>query len=236
MPGGGVIQVSCTNVPLSGHGDVAGPWVRIDIQDTGIGIQPEYLQKIFDPYFTTKQKGSGLGLASSYSIIRKHDGRIEVESTPGIGTVFHVFLPAVAVTMAKNPPENIEVSARQGRILVMDDEQIVLDVVAEMLQLLGHEVEKVSDGAGAVLAYQSAIAAGRRFDIVILDLTVPGAMGGKEAIKQLLQLDPGVNAVVSSGYASDSTISDFTSFGFAGVLSKPYTLHDIEKKVADLLR
>jgi len=236
MPGGGVIQVSCINVPLSGHGDVAGPWVRIDIQDTGIGIQPEYLQKIFDPYFTTKQKGSGLGLASSYSIIRKHDGRIEVESTPGIGTVFHVFLPAVAVTMAKNPPENIEVSARQGRILVMDDEQIVLDVVAEMLQLLGHEVEKVSDGAGAVLAYQSAIAAGRRFDIVILDLTVPGAMGGKEAIKQLLQLDPGVNAVVSSGYASDSTISDFTSFGFAGVLSKPYTLHDIEKKVADLLR
>jgi CheY-like chemotaxis protein len=116
----------------------------------------------------------------------------------------------------------------------MDDEQIVLDVVSEMLQFLGHEVELVANGAEAIQAYQKAMAVGRRFDLVILDLTVPGAMGGKEAITQLLRIDPEIKAVVSSGYASDTTVSDFKSFGFAGVLSKPYSLHDIEKIVADL--
>ena len=117
----------------------------------------------------------------------------------------------------------------------MDDEQIVLDVVAEMLQVLGHDVEKVGNGAEALQAYRSALDVGRRFDVVILDLTVPGGMGGKEAVQLLLQIDPEVKAVVSSGYASDTTVSDFKTYGFAGVLSKPYTLHDMEKVVADLL-
>lgn len=232
MPGGGVVDVSCTN--LSAVDDRR--WVRIDIQDYGIGIQQEYLQKVFDPYFTTKQKGSGLGLSSSYSIVRKHGGRIELESTPGAGTTFHVYLPAAAETTLQNQPETIATSARPSRILVMDDEQIILDVVVEMLEFLGHEVEKAHDGAEAVQAYQRAMADGRRFDIVMLDLTVPGGMGGKEAVKQLLQLDPEVKAIVSSGYASDTTVSDFRSFGFSGVLSKPYTLQDIEKVVAEQLR
>ena len=235
MSGAGVIRVSCANV-AGIPGSNTEHLVRIDIQDTGIGIQQEYLQKVFDPYFTTKQKGSGLGLASSYSIIRKHDGRIEVESTPGVGTTFHVYLPAVAETAAPELVVAPVIPSRSSRILVMDDEQIVLDVVAEMLQMLGHDVEKVGNGAEALQAYRSALDAGRRFDVVILDLTVPGAMGGKEAVQLLLQIDPGVKAVVSSGYASDTTVSDFRSFGFAGVLSKPYTLHDIEKVVADLLQ
>lgn len=118
----------------------------------------------------------------------------------------------------------------------MDDEQIILDVVVEMLEFLGHEVETAHDGAEAIQVYQRAQAAGRRFDMVLLDLTVPGAMGGKEAVQQLLQFDPHVKAIVSSGYASDTTVSDFKSFGFSGVLSKPYTLHDIEKVIADQLR
>jgi len=116
----------------------------------------------------------------------------------------------------------------------MDDEQIILNVAAEMLQYLGHEVETVRDGAEAVQTYQRALSDGKRFDAVILDLTVPGAMGGREALNLLLQLDPGVKAVVSSGYANDTTVSDFQSFGFAGVLSKPYTLHEIQKVLAGL--
>lgn len=234
MSGGGVIRVSCINEP-GARGTAAERWVRIDIQDNGIGIQPENLQKIFDPYFTTKQKGSGLGLASSYSIIKRHGGRIEVESRLGVGTTFHVYLPAATDTeIQEQPEEDIILPSRTSRVLVMDDEQIVLDVVAEMLRYLGHDVETVRDGAEAVRVYQRAMAAGRRFDVAILDLTVPGAMGGKESLQQLLLLDPQVKAVVSSGYASDSTVSDFKSYGFAGVLSKPYTLHEIEKVVADL--
>jgi PAS domain S-box-containing protein len=236
MSGSGVIRIFCTNESVRTDSGDTERWVRIDIQDNGIGIQQEHLHKVFDPYFTTKQKGSGLGLASSYSIIRKHNGRIEVESTPGNGTVFHVFLPAAAGEVVQNEKENAAVPAGCGRILVMDDEQIVLDVVAEMLRLLGHDVQKVRDGAEAIQAYRDAMDAGRRFDVVVLDLTVPGGIGGREAVKLLHQIDPEVRAVVSSGYASDTTVSDFRSFGFAGVLSKPYTLRDMEKVVADLLR
>ncbi|MDA8430090.1 MAG: ATP-binding protein [Geobacteraceae bacterium] len=234
MPAGGVIKVTCTNMPDLGHGAAGNRWIRIDIQDSGIGILPEYLHKIFDPYFTTKQKGSGLGLASSYSIISKHDGRIEVESTPGVGTTFHVYLPATGETAARNLPEAMLEPSRRRRILVMDDEEIILDVVAEMLGFLGHEVEKVHDGVEALQLYQRELTAGRRFDLVILDLTVPGAMGGKDAVNQLLKLDPEAKAVVSSGYANDTTVSEFKSCGFAGVLSKPYTLLDIAKVLADL--
>jgi len=234
MSGGGGIVVTCANVTAEVRDGTSGHWVRIDIQDTGIGIQPEYLRKIFDPYFTTKQKGSGLGLASSYSIMEKHAGRIEVESIPGRGTTFHVYLPAVAESAVQALPEQTAIPSRRSRILVMDDEQIILDVVAEMLQFMGHEVEKVCDGGEAILAYQGALDAGRRFDVVILDLTVPGAMGGKQAVKHLQQIDPQVKAIVSSGYANDTTVSDFRAFGFAGVLSKPYTLRELQSVLADL--
>ena len=235
MSASGVIRIACANEPVCAGGAAVGHWLRIDIRDTGIGIQPEHLQKVFDPYFTTKQEGSGLGLASSYSIIRKHGGRIEVESTPGTGSTFRVYLPAVAETAAPEPAAVFVNPTRCGRILVMDDEPVVLDVVREMLLYLGHDVETASDGEEAIRAYQTAMAAGRHFDAVILDLTVPGAMGGKEAVAHLLQLDPALKALVSSGYASDSTVSEFKAYGFSGVLSKPYTLQDIEKAVAELL-
>ena len=234
MPGGGTVRVSCANVPHVPGDPVDDYWVRIDVQDSGVGIQPEYLQKIFDPYFTTKQKGSGLGLASSFSIIRNHHGRIEVESTPGVGTVFHVFLPAVAASAEQPLKEHVAASSRHFRIMIMDDERIVFDVVAEMLHLLGHDVVKTANGTDALKAYRKALAEGRRFDLVILDLTIPGGMGGREAAKLLLQIDPDVKAVVSSGYASDSTVAEYKSSGFVGVLSKPFTLSDIEKLLADL--
>ena len=234
MPGGGAILVSCGNVPAPAGSMVAVNHVRIDIQDQGIGIQHDLLPKIFDPYFTTKQKGSGLGLASSYSIIRKHNGRIEVESTPGAGTTFHIYLPASTVTAVQDVPLEGTAQTRQCRILVMDDDRMVLEVVAMMLTDLGHEVETARDGAEAVIAYKKAMAEGRKFDLTILDLTVPGAMGGKEALHCLREIDPCVKAVVSSGYSDDTTVTDFRSFGFAGVLSKPYNVHDMEKTVAEL--
>ena len=234
MSGGGHIQVCCANAPVMDHGAVSEYWVRIDIKDSGIGIPPEHLKRIFDPYFTTKQKGSGLGLASSYSIIRKHRGRIEVDSTPGAGTVFHIYLPATTELVTQDLLRVDAAVSQRNRILIMDDEQIVLEVIVEMLLHLGHDVERARDGVEAIQAYQRAIAAGSRFDVVILDLTVPGGMGGKEAVKHLLQIDPGVKAVVSSGYACDTTVAEFKSYGFAGVLSKPYTLHDIEKIIAEL--
>ena len=234
MPGGGTILVSCGNIPAPAGSVAAVNYVRIDIQDHGIGIQLDLLPKIFDPYFTTKQKGSGLGLASSYSIIRKHNGRIEVESTPGAGTTFHIYLPAATETAVQDAPAEETAHSRQCRILVMDDDNMVLEVVAMMLTDLGHEVETAQDGAEAVVAYKKAMAEGRKFDLTILDLTVPGAMGGKEALHCLRELDPGVKAVVSSGYSDDTTVTDFRSFGFSGVLSKPYNVHDMEKTVAEL--
>ncbi len=235
MSGCGIVRIICSNLTVNGPEADGQSWVRIDVSDAGIGIQSENLQKIFDPYFSTKQKGSGLGLASAYSIIKRHDGRIEVESTPGLGTVFHVFLPAVSsVVKQEISKENVTAAVRQSRILVMDDELFVLNVVTEMLTLLGHEVETAADGEDALRIYQTAMEAGRGFDMVILDLTIPGGMGGKEALVQLLEIDPDAKAVVSSGYASDATMADYKSCGFMGVLSKPYTLRDIEKMVAEI--
>jgi CheY-like chemotaxis protein len=234
MPSGGVITISCENLPGEPGADSLGKCVRISIADQGEGIPCEILPRIFDPYFTTKSQGSGLGLASSYSIINKHGGRIEVDSIPGQGTTFHLYLPAVEDAAIQDRIEAVAPQARSCKILVMDDEDMLLAVASRMLGLLGHRAETARDGRDALELYQRARNTEQPFNGVILDLTIPGGMGGRETLSRLRELDPGVKAIVSSGYASGTVMSDFRSYGFSGVLSKPYSLKDLIRVLGEV--
>ncbi|HEU4389777.1 MAG TPA: response regulator, partial [Blastocatellia bacterium] len=209
-----------------------GCYVRISIEDQGVGIPGEHLHKVFDPYFTTKQKGNGLGLATAYSIIKKHDGHIAVDSVVGKGTAFEIYLPASpnarpdAREVIEPPPLG------KLRVLVMDDEETIRDVAAQMLESLGCEAASVRDGSDAIDLYHSAWQNGEPFDAVILDLTVPGGMGGKEVVERLLELDPDVKAIVCSGYSNDPVMADFDQHGFVGFVAKPYKIQEL----SDVLR
>ncbi|MBU7046698.1 MAG: PAS domain S-box protein [Theionarchaea archaeon] len=237
MPEGGVIQVKAENVfidegvlPLK-----RGDYVKISIKDQGVGIPKKYLQKIFDPYFTTKQKGSGLGLSTSYSIVMKHDGYITAESEGGKGTTFYIYLPASQMVRDEQE-EGGELVKGKGRVLLMDDEEIVRDAAGEVLQYLGYTVVTVADGEEAISAYTRALKSGEPFDIVIMDLTIPGGKGGKEAITTLLQVDPHVRAIVASGYSTDPVMADYRKYGFSGVVCKPYTIEDLSRVLYRMLK
>ncbi len=233
MPEGGIVTVrgdlarvaKSSGLPLP-----EGEYVRISVQDRGVGIPRELLTRIFDPYFTTKQRGSGLGLATCYSIIRKHGGHITVESELGKGSMFHFYLPASSAAVA---PRKVEPAPRitpgSGTILLMDDEEAICSTVGQMLTLLGYQVVFAHNGSEAVSRYRDALAAAKPFDAVILDLTIPGGMGGKEAVQYLLELDPGVKAIVSSGYSENPVMSDYFRYGFRGVLSKPYDVQQMSR-------
>jgi two-component system cell cycle sensor histidine kinase/response regulator CckA len=236
MPTGGTITIRAENVIVGDELTVTkGDYVRISISDQGVGIQPQYLGKIFDPYFTTKQKGSGLGLATSYSIIRNNAGYISVESKVGLGTSFTIYLPATRGE--KLPPKitALEILTGKGRILVMDDEEMVREILLTMLEKLGYEAVCAGDGAEAIRLYQEALAAHRPFAAAIFDLTVPGGMGGKEAVRRLLAIDPHLQAIVSSGYSDDPIMADFRTFGFQGVISKPYRIMELSKALAAVI-
>ncbi|MCX5999440.1 MAG: PAS domain S-box protein, partial [Chloroflexi bacterium] len=241
MPQGGILSIAGRNVVLGELSALPlpkGRCVEITIADPGIGIPEALLPKIFDPYFTTKQRGSGLGLATCYSIIKKHGGHITVESKLGVGTTFRIYLPASEKPIQDRraeAPRGASV-ARGGRIIVMDDEEIIRKMVVRLLTTAGYEVEAVSDGAAALERYAKAAGSGRPFDAVILDLTVPGGMGGKEAIKKLLEIDPHVKAVISSGYSSDPLLSNFRKYGFCAVVAKPYTIEALEATLQQVLR
>ena len=211
-------------MPLS-----AGRYIKISVRDQGIGIQEEHLPRIFDPYFTTKQKGSGLGLASAYAIINKHHGHIAVESKPGVGTTFHIYLPAVEQQTTPQPGEDRELLVGTGKILVMDDEEMVRDVLERLLARLGYEAEFARDGGEALEIFVQAHGSGQTFAAVILDLTVPGGMGGKETMARLLDIDPQIKAIVSSGYSDDPIMADFQKYGFSGVIAKPYRISELGK-------
>lgn len=240
MPNGGTISVHCENLDLQNACDVPilepGRYVKISIKDQGIGISGEYLTRIFDPYFTTKQKGSGLGLAMVYSIVRKHDGHITVESELGTGSTFHIYLPASAKE-AEQKASCAPVFSHEGtgRILIMDDEEIVRNIAGEVLKTFGYEVTFSGDGAEALSAYQQAVLQKRPFVLVIMDLTVPGGMGGMEMMQRLLELDPHARALVSSGYSNDPVMADYQKFGFKGVVSKPYNVLSLAEAVKKAL-
>ncbi len=233
MPEGGTIRVACENTVVSPSDGISlrpGRYVKISIADRGVGIQREHIGKIFDPYFTTKQRGRGLGLAISYSIVKRHEGYIYVESEKGKGSVFHVYLPA-SDKRASYPETRPELKTGRGRVLLMDDEETVRAVASAMLGSLGYEVEAATDGAEAIELFKKKAAEGKPFDLVILDLTVPGGMGGKETLQRLREMAPNIKAVVSSGYSNDPIMSDFEAYGFNGVIAKPYTMESLSQAI-----
>jgi len=240
MPEGGTIRITAHNeaVLIDSHQALApGDYVHLVVTDTGTGIRAEHLVKIFDPYFTTKQQGSGLGLTTVYSIIKKHNGHIEVESVLGRGTTFHFWLPALREQQLDLPEEQKEsLSPLKGRVLFMDDEEPIVQMAGTLLQRLGFEVEVTHDGTEVVQKFEAAHAAGRPFDLVVMDLTVPGGMGGREAIDQLRRIDPGVKAIVSSGYSSDPVLSNYRAYGFRGMVAKPYKIEDFTRVLREVMR
>ena len=238
MPGGGMVRISGENLLVEPGSDLpldAGRYVKISIQDEGIGISADHLSKIFDPYFTTKQMGSGLGLATSYSIIKNHRGHISVESKLEKGTTFQVYLPASDQEVTQQLQDDGKLIPGEGKILVMDDESIVREVLGKMLMTLGYAVESAQDGAKAIELYTRAQDTGDPFALVILDLTVPGGMGGKEAIARLQKIDPRVKAIVSSGYSNDPVMANFQKYGFSDVIAKPYKISELDKALKKTL-
>ncbi len=242
MPRGGTLHISARNDPHAGlnqPGLAPGKYLQIAITDTGEGISPENVARIFDPYFTTKQTGTGLGLAAVYSIIKKHRGHIEVESQPGQGTTFRFWLPALdeqaPARETRTPWANDPRDMIRGRVLFMDDEESIREMARSLLHRFGLTVDCTADGAEAVARYSEALAAGRRYDLVIMDLTVPGGMGGLAALEKLRELDPQVKAVVSSGYSSDPVLARYREHGFAAVVAKPYEVGEISRVLRELL-
>lgn len=236
MQGGGSILIRAHNLRLGKNeksGLDAGDYVRIQVVDNGIGIPAKNLEHIFDPYFTTKQNGSGLGLTTSYSIINKHRGRVSVQSDVGKGSQFNVYLPATeggVVPEGATAPERVAAQPEKIRVLIMDDEPSIRAVTTRILSKAGYEVQTTTHGAEAVAAFVKAREEGHPFGVVILDLTIPGGMGGREAFLHLQAIDPAVRALVASGY-SDQTLDQTLALGFSGMVPKPFTVNELLKAV-----
>ena len=237
MPAGGGISVLARNVTVAAgtYPDLPpGDYVRIDLSDNGVGIAETDVHKIFDPFFSTKSRGSGLGLATAYAIVRKHDGTIGVVSAPGAGATFSILLPAVAASPALQSPETAPKFNGHGRALVMDDELTVRQVVVAMLKRIGYEAEGVPDGAMALHADAEARAAGRPFDIILMDLTIPGGMGGQQAAALLRENGTPARLIASSGYATDPIMAHYRDYHFDAILAKPYSLTELTSVLAAL--
>ena len=232
MPQGGVVEVRADNLPSAAARPPLlpqGRWIQVTIRDQGCGIPADQLPQIFDPYFTTKANGSGLGLAIAYAIVAKHDGHITVTSEVRVGTTVAFYLPASAHLLVPTPDQPRPAVVHQGTILVMDDNAAIRDVLVDMLTQLGYKSQGARDGVEAVALYQQARDAGQPFTAVLLDLTIPGGMGGRETIAHLRAMDPQVRAIVSSGYATDPLMANFSAYGFRGAVSKPYTVEALQE-------
>ncbi len=242
MPTGGVLLVRLHNITYEMGDHPAlnpGKYVRISIRDEGMGIDPDFLNRIFDPYFSTKQRGSGLGLATCYSIVNRHKGYIEVDSQPGKGSEFRLFLPAGEIKKpAKGEKKETHTPRHdhQASILVMDDEPMIREILVDMLETLGAKVETSAEGREAISKYRLSHEKGEGYDLVILDLTIPGGVGGREAAVEILQINPDARLVVSSGYASDPIMSHYREYGFCGVIAKPFTLDQLQKNIFNILK
>jgi CheY-like chemotaxis protein len=213
-----------------------GPYLKIAVADHGCGIPADILPNIFDPYFTTKTSSSGLGLAAAYAIVTKHNGYMTATSEVGNGTTLSIYLPASTHRLSPAQEAPIFSSDSTGKILVMDDEEAIRDLLSEVLTALSYEVVCTRDGMEAIAAYQHAQAAGQPFAAVILDITVPGGVGGKEAMARLQVIDPQVKALISSGYANDPIMANFAQYGFSGVVTKPYTVERLKRALQRVLQ
>ena len=237
MPDGGILKIKGQNkvfdnqkttaFPLDGH------YVKITIKDQGTGIPEDCLSKIFDPYFTTKHSGSGMGLAISFSIIKKHNGWITAASEPGEGTAIVFFLPADLSAEEEHLPTKDKGTPRvtSARILIMDDDEQVCNIAQKMISKIGFQTSVVHDGSDALTVYKQAIKENNPFDLVLMDLTIPGGMGGKDAIVKMLDIDPTVKAIVVSGYSNDPVLANYTEYGFKGMLVKPFTLSALKDRL-----
>ncbi|MBU0674591.1 MAG: PAS domain S-box protein [Proteobacteria bacterium] len=240
MPNGGTFTIHAENtvidedsiLPIEG-----GRYVKITLTDTGPGIPKKVLSKIFDPYYTTKKQGSGLGLAISYSIIKNHGGLLTAESKVGKGTTFHIYLPfSGVVPITTHQKEDQVIRTGTGRILIMDDDQVVREIGKEMLEHLGYRPATASDGDQAIKMYREAMADNAPFDAVIMDLTIPGGMGGQETMDQLLKIDPLVKGIVSSGYANDEIMNNYEQYGFKAIIPKPYKIERLGMVLDSVLK
>lgn len=238
MPRGGVIRINAENAQLHAQeipALKAGEYVKITISDQGVGIPGEHLSKIYDPYFTTKQLGSGLGLAAAYSIMKKHGGGLVVASEPGVGTAFSLYLPVSAHQGGERVSPVNGLVMGKGRILIMDDDEVIRDTAGKTLEMSGYDVEFARDGREAIALYSAARANGKPFDVVIMDLTIPGGIGGKDAVKELHKIDPRVKAIVSSGYSHDPIMAQYREHGFIGVIAKPFRVREMSELVSRVM-
>ena len=240
MPEGGEIRIDCANVKdITSETNLNLPdksFIRIAVEDNGCGIAPKHLEKIFDPYFTTKQEGSGLGLAISHSIISKHNGHIAVRSIMGKGTIFTIYLPAAQALRVQAPTEEAsEPESVRARILVMDDEPLVQDILRHMLVRLGHDVLQAKDGQEAIKLFCQHRASDQPVDVIIMDLTIPGGMGGKETIREILKIAPEAKVVVSSGYSNNPVMANYRQYGFKAAIAKPFSLAEVNKTLSEVL-
>lgn len=241
MPDGGLIKIHCKNITSNDKHTLyrreKGNFVKISIQDTGIGIPGNLIEKIFDPYYTTKSEGSGLGLAITRSIINKHNGEIFAESTPGLGSTFTIYLPASEKIKQKGQLEiGVSRNLSPAKILVMDDEESVRNVAKAMLVEIGHNITLAKEGEEAIDLYAEALAFGNPFDLIIMDLTIPGGMGGKDAIKGILDVNPDAKVIVSSGYSTDKIMANYRDYGFCAAIIKPFRLQDLSRIVSETLQ
>ena len=241
MPDGGQLRVILENADINDDavpGLEPGRYVRILVKDEGTGIEEKYLDQIFDPFFSTKQSGRGLGLATTYSIVHKHAGQISVDSRLGEGTTFTLYLPAgdaPSLPATRPVPPHRRPPTHVGRVLVMDDDGMVRKIAMRMLRNVGFSADTVSDGEQAIQRYEEALKSSQPFDVVILDLTVPGGKGDKDAVKDILELDPEATVIVSSGYADDPVLANYAEYGFKGVVAKPYTMRQLEATLQQVL-
>jgi CheY-like chemotaxis protein len=241
MPEGGKIMVKASNVDLTSRDNLPlekGKYVKIEIRDEGEGIPEENLSKIFDPYFSTRKDGSGLGLAIAYSIMKKHGGHITVLSKVGIGSTFTIYIPAAPVSKtlaSKNDERKTNGNHQRIKILVMDDQKYVRNTIKTMLSLHNYEVVTAENGYQVIELYRKALMNEKPFDVVLLDLTVPGGYGGKETLRELLKIDPAVRAVALSGYSNDPAMAVYRVYGFKASISKPFDIDELLKTIETVM-
>ncbi len=244
MPDGGKITVQAENCVMKKNSAslpvTPGNYIKISIKDQGHGISKNNINNIFDPYFTTKQDGNGLGLTSVYSIVKRHSGYIYVQSVETKGTIFEIYLPASKKKIQSNTSECVRSGKTtafngHGNILIMDDDEMIREIVGDMLIHMGYEVDFANDGEEACRKYIKAMEKKEKFDAVIMDLTIPGGMGGQEAVKKILKTDPKAKVVVSSGYSNDPVMADYKLYGFSGVIVKPFQMNELKSLMQELM-